>query len=188
MCESKDCRLLPSGPPSRRFAPGPRPIQSNGVPSEQAADRRSDDVRIEGQPLSLIKHECVRHSATWPVMPALTMASSSAMPFVYVLRCADGSLYVGRTKNLADRETWHNHGRGAAYTAGRRPVRIVYTESHDTEVAAARRERQIKRWSTDKKEALVHGRASRLKGWSAKSRPRQGYTWRDLLESKRPAQ
>ena len=68
------------------------------------------------------------------------------MHYVYVLRCSDDTLYVGRTANLIERESWHNEGHGATYTAARRPVRIVYAEELGSELSAARGERQIKRW------------------------------------------
>ena len=45
--------------------------------------------------------------------------------YVYLLRCADNSLYVGETSDLATRERHHNEGRGGSYTAKRRPVHIV---------------------------------------------------------------
>jgi predicted GIY-YIG superfamily endonuclease len=110
------------------------------------------------------------------------------MAFAYILRCADDSLYVGHTDDLALRERAHNDGFASTYTAARRPVRMIYAEDHATIQKAIARERQIKRWSTDKKEALVNGGSSRLKGWAAKSRTRQGFTWRNLLEAKRTGQ
>ena len=82
------------------------------------------------------------------------MASSSRMHYVYLLRCADNSLYVGETSNLQTREQDHNEGRGGSYTAERRPVRIVYAERHSSKQEALKRERQIKRWSLQKKELL----------------------------------
>jgi putative endonuclease len=50
--------------------------------------------------------------------------------FVYIVRCADGTLYTGYTRDPRARERAHNSGRGAKYTAGRRPVRLVYQEPH----------------------------------------------------------
>ena len=79
------------------------------------------------------------------------------MYVVYILRCADQSLYIGRTGDMAARLREHNEGRGSTYTAARRPVVLAYQEPFDTEAAADRRERQLKRWSTAKKEALVRG-------------------------------
>ena len=79
------------------------------------------------------------------------------MVHVYIVRCADGSLYVGHADNVSARIARHNSGRGAAFTAARRPVRPVYTESFPTTEAAVLREQQLKRWSRAKKEALAAG-------------------------------
>jgi putative endonuclease len=63
--------------------------------------------------------------------------------FVYILRCADGSYDVGSTSDVAVRERVHNEGHGAVYTATRRPVRLVYSEAHQSWPAARRREAQL---------------------------------------------
>jgi len=75
--------------------------------------------------------------------------------FVYILRCADGTLYTGSTTDLVARERAHNEGRGAKYTSGRRPVRVVYSEVHGSRSAALRREAEIKRWTRDRKQTLI---------------------------------
>jgi putative endonuclease len=85
------------------------------------------------------------------------------MAWVYIVRCSDNSLYVGFTEDLDSREKTHNEGRGGRYTAERRPVQIVYAESHDSSEAARARERQLKRWTRNKKEALIAGDLARLK-------------------------
>ena len=77
------------------------------------------------------------------------------MRYVYILRCADDSLYIGETGDLADRLARHNDGRGCVFTASRRPVTLVYAEQHATRNGAVKRERQLKRWTRSKKEALV---------------------------------
>ncbi len=77
------------------------------------------------------------------------------MPFVYIVRCADGTLYTGYALDPREREKVHNAGRGAKYTAGRRPVSLVYAESFDTVGEALQRERQLKRLTREKKEALL---------------------------------
>ena len=77
------------------------------------------------------------------------------MPFVYILRCADGSYYVGKTNDLCTRLTEHQSGVGADYTAVRLPVEMVYAEEHSTIRSATDREMQLKRWSRAKKEALI---------------------------------
>ncbi|MCZ6481042.1 MAG: GIY-YIG nuclease family protein [candidate division NC10 bacterium] len=82
---------------------------------------------------------------------------------VYILRCADGSYYIGLTEDLEGRENAHNNGRGSTYTFLRRPVRLVYSESYDSLEKAVGRERQLKRWSRTKKKALIVGDAATLK-------------------------
>jgi putative endonuclease len=83
--------------------------------------------------------------------------------FVYILRCSDRSLYVGYTRNVDERVKAHNDGRAAAWTARRRPVELVYCESHAEDRAAIARERQIKRWTHEKKLALIRGDWAMLK-------------------------
>jgi putative endonuclease len=103
------------------------------------------------------------------------------MAFTYIVRCADDSLYVGHTEDLVSREEIHNDGRGAVYTARRRPVRIVYAEEHTSVGSAVARERQLKRWSQKKKEALIHADHAALTSLGrrrTKSLPE--FTWRDL--------
>lgn len=75
--------------------------------------------------------------------------------FVYLLRCADGTLYTGWTTDLDARERAHNEGRGAKYTAGRRPVRLVYAEACASRSAAQQREHALKRWPRARKERLI---------------------------------
>jgi len=76
---------------------------------------------------------------------------------VYILRCSDQSLYVGSTHNIERRVEAHNAGLGATCTFQRRPVTLVYMEPHDTMKDAVRPERQLKRWTRAKKEALIRG-------------------------------
>ena len=85
------------------------------------------------------------------------------MHYIYILRCSDNTLYIGRTTDVPLRVAAHNAGRGATYTYKRRPVRLVYTEPHPNEKTAARRERQLKRWSHAKKQALVDGDVMNLR-------------------------
>ena len=92
------------------------------------------------------------------------------MAWVYILRCADGSLYVGHTNDLTQRERNHRDGRGGTYTAARRPVTVAYSEEHSTLAAARAREQQIKRWSGKKKEALLAGDRRLLKDLSRSHR------------------
>lgn len=75
--------------------------------------------------------------------------------YIYVLRCADGSLYTGYTTDLRAREAAHNTGRGAKYTRGRRPVALIYSERFRSMAKALRREYALKQLSRPDKEALV---------------------------------
>ena len=77
------------------------------------------------------------------------------MPYTYLVQCADGSYYAGWTTDLEARVEAHNRGRGARYTRGRRPVRLVYWEVQPTRGAAQRREAALRRLRRDQKVALV---------------------------------
>ena len=83
--------------------------------------------------------------------------------YVYILRCADGSFYVGSAQNVETRVKVHNDARGASYTFKHRPVRLVYSETFRSKVDALTRERQLKRWSRGKKEGLIAGELEWLK-------------------------
>jgi predicted GIY-YIG superfamily endonuclease len=102
--------------------------------------------------------------------------------FIYLLRCADDSFYVGETSDLQTRERHHNEGRGGSYTEKRRPVHIVYAEQYSSRQDALERERQVKRWSSQKKEMLVRGDLESLSGTSQRARTRKGFTWQDWLD------
>jgi len=69
--------------------------------------------------------------------------------------------------------SWHNDGFGSAYTAKRRPVTLAFSEEQPTLAAALSRERQIKRWSALKKEALIAGDLKALKSLSKRRRPKK---------------
>jgi predicted GIY-YIG superfamily endonuclease len=79
------------------------------------------------------------------------------MAYVYILRCADGALYIGVTTALDSRIARHNRGTGSAFTATRYPVSLAYREEHSSMETARARERQLKRWTRAKKEALIAG-------------------------------
>jgi putative endonuclease len=91
------------------------------------------------------------------------MAAPSLPHFVYILRCADGTLYTGCARDPRTRAKAHNDGRGARYTSGRRPVSLVYTEECRSLADALRREHQLKRWTRAKKEALIAANLKLLK-------------------------
>jgi putative endonuclease len=86
------------------------------------------------------------------------------MPYVYILRCSDETLYVGWTMDVPARVAKHADGTAAKYTRSRRPVTLVYAEPHESKRDAMKRERQIKRWPRARKIALVVADAPRKAG------------------------
>ena len=82
------------------------------------------------------------------------------MHFVYIVRCADGTLYTGYARDPRARERAHNSGRGAKYTAGRRPVRLVYQEAFRSVGKALAREYVVKQLTRAQKDALVLARSA----------------------------
>ncbi len=77
------------------------------------------------------------------------------MFYCYILLCSDDSFYVGVTDDPARRIQEHNDGKGADWTAVRRPVRLAWLEEHPRLSSARQRENQLKRWTREKKDALV---------------------------------
>ena len=77
------------------------------------------------------------------------------MPYFYLARCSDNSLYCGCCNNLNEREEAHNEGRGAKYTRSRRPIKIIYSEEFSTLPEAMRREAEVKKVPKKDKEELV---------------------------------
>lgn len=78
--------------------------------------------------------------------------------YVYMVECADNTLYTGYTNNITHRIKEHNSGKtGAKYTRSRRPVRLVYTELCATLSDALKREGEIKRLSRAEKLLLIEG-------------------------------
>ena len=80
------------------------------------------------------------------------------LSYVYILKCADATFYTGVTSNLDKRIIEHHNGiHPGSYTAKRRPLKLVfYAEFTDIQLAIMR-EKQIKKWSKAKKEALIEG-------------------------------
>ena len=72
-----------------------------------------------------------------------------------MVRCSDGTLYTGYARDPQAREAVHNTGRGARYTSGRRPVRLVHSEAFDSLGDALKREHALKRFTRAQKEALI---------------------------------
>ncbi|MCX7353443.1 MAG: GIY-YIG nuclease family protein [Alphaproteobacteria bacterium] len=77
---------------------------------------------------------------------------------VYILRCRDGSYYVGSTRDTLERRaSEHNAGTFGGYTAARRPVVLAFSQPFDRIIDAIAAERRLKGWSRAKKEALMRG-------------------------------
>ena len=94
------------------------------------------------------------------------------MHFVYIVRCTDGSLYTGYARDPVARTRAHNAGRGARYTSGRRPVRLVYSEGFATLSEALKREYELKQWTRAEKQDLVK-RTRRLARQQLKQKKQQ---------------
>ena len=75
--------------------------------------------------------------------------------YVYILRCADDTLYTGYTDDPERRLRVHNAGKGAKYTRSRLPVELVYRETLENKSAALRRELEVKGLTREKKLALI---------------------------------
>ncbi len=83
---------------------------------------------------------------------------------VYILKCRDGSFYVGSTRStLENRVAEHNTGTHDGYTRRRRPVELVFSENFGRITDAIAAERQLKGWSRAKKKALIDGDMEMLK-------------------------
>lgn len=77
------------------------------------------------------------------------------MFYVYMVRCADGTLYTGYTTNVNRRVGIHNKGKGARYTRSRLPVELLYQETFATKPEALRREYEVKQLTREQKERLI---------------------------------
>lgn len=91
------------------------------------------------------------------------------MPYMYILECADRTLYVGSTRNLEHRLAQHSDGEGSAYTKTRLPVRLLYFEQFDRVDDAYRREKQVQGWGRAKRLALVKEQLDKLPALSRKN-------------------
>ena len=90
------------------------------------------------------------------------MTKSSARTwYVYILRCADGSLYTGITTDLTRRIRQHNDGTASRYTRSRRPVKLVYHVCKRSQSSALKREAAIKKLARRQMLALIGSRRSR---------------------------
>jgi len=95
--------------------------------------------------------------------------------FAYMLRCNDGSYYVGHTDDLERRIAEHQSGEIPGYTAQRRPLELIWSQEFETREEAQEAEFRIKKWSRRKKEALARRewealRIAAKKNWQRSSR------------------
>ncbi|NEW98718.1 GIY-YIG nuclease family protein [Rhodopseudomonas sp. BR0G17] len=92
--------------------------------------------------------------------------------FLYIVQCADSSLYIGMTRGSLDmRIAQHNDGTFEGYTSTRRPVVLVYSEWFERITDAIACERKLKKWSRAKKEALIRGDMDALRTLSKRRTP-----------------
>jgi putative endonuclease len=81
----------------------------------------------------------------------------SPRAYVYIVRCCDGTLYIGTARDIAQRLAQHDAGKGAKYTRSRGPVKLLWSEGPMTVSRALRREHQLKQLTRPQKEALIAG-------------------------------
>ena len=92
--------------------------------------------------------------------------------WVYILRCSDGSYYVGTTRgSLESRVAQHNAGTFQGYTASRRPVELIFSQWFDQITDAIENERKLKKWSRAKKEAFIRGEFESLQQLAKRKSP-----------------
>src|SRR5438045_4614685 len=99
-------------------------------------------------------------------MTTLPAATPIPVYFVYILRTASNTLHIGVTQALDERIEAHHRGRGAEWTRVQPGAQVVYSESYPILGLARKREIQLKKWSRDKKEALIAGDVAMLKNLS----------------------
>lgn len=92
--------------------------------------------------------------------------------YLYIVRCADRSLYIGTTRTTPDiRVAQHNQCTFKGYTESRRPVVLIYAEWFDRITDAIANERKLKKWTRAKKEAFIRGDFESLKQLSQRRKP-----------------
>src|SRR5690606_38756290 len=92
--------------------------------------------------------------------------------YLYIVRCADGSLYTGTTRtSLETRIAEHNAGAFKGYTESRRPVVLIFSERFERITDAIESERKLKKWSRDKKEAFIRGDIDSLRKLARRKTP-----------------
>ncbi|MBN3543844.1 GIY-YIG nuclease family protein [Fictibacillus barbaricus] len=83
------------------------------------------------------------------------MVKNNVNHYIYILECGDGSYYTGYTNDLTQRLRKHEEGKGAKYTRGRGPLRLVFQESFSTKQEAMRMEFAVKKLNRSEKERII---------------------------------
>ncbi|WP_341975826.1 GIY-YIG nuclease family protein [Microbacterium sp. LTA6] len=92
------------------------------------------------------------------------------MGYVYILRCSDGTLYVGSTRDLGLRLVQHQEGMGSAYTRRRLPVELIWSADFARIDEAFAWEKRLQGWSHAKRMAFIEGGLDAVIGWSVRNR------------------
>nr|WP_201470685.1 GIY-YIG nuclease family protein [Microbacterium hydrocarbonoxydans] len=95
------------------------------------------------------------------------------MGYVYILRCADGTLYVGSTRDLGRRLVQHEEGMGSAYTKRRLPVQLIWSGEYARIDEAFAWEKRLQGWSHAKRLAFIEGGVDAVRQWSVNDRLRR---------------
>lgn len=77
------------------------------------------------------------------------------MWYLYIVECSDGNFYTGISTDISNRIAAHNSGKGAKYTSGRGPVRLVYSAEFPDKSMASKEEFRVKKLSRSEKENLL---------------------------------
>ena len=91
------------------------------------------------------------------------------MAHAYILRCSDGTYYVGSTRDLQRRLEQHRAGLGSEYTRRRLPVTLAWSNEFERVDEAFAWEKRIQGWSHAKREAFIAGGIDAVRGWSART-------------------
>ena len=124
-----------------------------------------EPLTLHPEPLTLHPEPLTHHPEPVEGLSPLGVARGDEMDrngptlayYVYLLRCSDGSYYVGHTNDLEHRLAAHERGAIEGYTLSRRPVELVFSDQFSARLEAFHRERRIKGWSGARKEALIKG-------------------------------
>jgi putative endonuclease len=144
---------------------------------ERSADGETSDApRPEERPLGRVSKDGRQRASELTNVPIAPSEACALMTFqmrasrderrslLYILRCADGSYYVGTTRSTLEvRIAQHNDGTFGGYTEARRPVELVFSQWFDRITDAIENERKIKKWSRAKKQAFIRGDMAALR-------------------------